>query len=228
MKVIMNRQAIAALLTGVATAVAILVGALVVPIEVRNSAPYGFSLTVDFERRIAVRGGTIEANYPNLNRLDLDLRAYTPRSEYDLIIHVRPDRRGAPDVRTIPLHIAGSRIHHDKGAFADPFVSVHFPPIADSAGQRYYVYVETGPRNRDDVVAVWSIKSYSRASGWSVLAAFIDAGVGGGSAVFARAMTIALLLGFVGACGWLLGATTWLALATTGRRWHAPAADGIQ
>ena len=224
----MSSRAVPPLLVGLATATALLVGALYVPFEVRNSAPYGFSLTVDFERAIAVRGGTIEVNYPNLNRLDLDLRAYTPRSEYDLLVHLRPEERGAPDVRTIPLHIAGERISHDKGTFANPFVTVRFPPIADSAGKSYYVYVEAGPRNRDDVVTVWSIKSYSRVNGRTVLAAFLGAEIGNRDRVAVRALTVALLLAFAASSGWLLGAATWLALAARDQRWRAPAADGIQ
>lgn len=234
----MTSSLVPSLLVGIATSIALLAGSLLVPFEARNSAPYGFSLTVDFERAIAVRGGPIEVNYPNLNRLDLDLRAYTSRSEYDLTVHLRPDERGEPDVRTIPLHVPGSRIWHDKPTFANPFVTVRFPPIADSAGQRYYVYVETGPRNRDDVLAVWSIKSYSRVTGRSVLSAFVASGIGNGDDLAARALTIALLLAFVGGCGWFVGATAWLALSvppvrpTSGssrrRRWRTPAADGIQ
>ena len=36
---------------------------------------------------IAVRGGYISPNYDDFDRLDLDLRAYSPRAVYDLTIH---------------------------------------------------------------------------------------------------------------------------------------------
>lgn len=234
----MTSPVVPALLVGVATAVALLAGSLFVPFEVRNSAPYGFSLTVDFERAIAVRGGPIEVNYPNLNRLDLDLRVYTSRAEYDVIVHLRSDESDEEDVRTIALHVPGTRIWHDKSAFANPFVTVRFPPIADSAGERYYVYVETGPRNRDDVLALWSIKSYSRVSGQTVLSAFVASNIGNGEDAVARSLTVGLLLLFVVGCGWLMGAATWLGFANRPERppgdprrrrwWRAPAVDGIQ
>ena len=234
----MRSPKVPALLVGLGAAVAMLAGSLFLPYEVRNSAPYGFSLTVDFERAIAVRGGPIQVNYPNLNRLDLDLRAYTSRAEYDLTVHLRPEGGGNADLRTIPLHITGSRIWHDKAPFADPFVTVRFPPIAASAGQRYYVYVESGPRNRDDVLAVWSIKSYSRVTGQHVVAAFVESNVGTSNDAVVRTLTTALVIAFVAGCGWLMGAATWLALAVRpphstidarGRPWwRTPAVDGIQ
>jgi hypothetical protein len=196
---------------GAAAALLLAGFALLAPVEARHSAPFGFSLTLDPERGIAVRGGFVTANYPNFNRLDLDLRAYQPQATYDLTIHVRPDRAGAADVRTIHLSLRGERIRHDKAPFADPFLTVRFPPIAESAGRRYYVWVDPGPRNRDNVVTLWSLKSYSRVTGRAVLGALLDNPPGDAPLGLARTVLSAMLLGLVAAFGWLMAATVTLA-----------------
>lgn len=201
----------------------ILVGlALLAPMEVRHSAPFGFALTLDRERGIAVRGGFVTPNYPGFNRVDLDLRAYHPEADYDLAVFVRPDRPGASDLRAVPLSLHGERIRHDKAVFADPFVTVRFPPIAESAGSRYYVRVEVGPRNRDDVVSLWSIKSYSGARGVDVLAAFLQTRSGERAIPPARAVLLGLLVLFAAAFGWLVAAVTGFALHASGRRFGPP------
>lgn len=161
------------LMVGLLASMALAAASLGVPIDVRHSAPFGFRLSFDADRGIAVSGALVEPNYPRFDRVDLDLRAYNVDADYDLTVHIRPDAVDAPDVRTLPLPVAGARIRHDKPTFANPFVTLRFPPIADSAGRRYYVWVERGPRNRDDVVALWSVKSYSRVTGRDVLAAFL-------------------------------------------------------
>lgn len=187
----------------------ILVGAgLWLPIEVRHSAPFGFSLTLDASRGLAVRGGIVVANYPNFNRVDLDLRAYDIQARYDLTIHIRPDAPGAADMRTVRVSIAGDQIRHDKSSFAAPFVTVRFPPIADSSGQRYYVWVDPGPRNRDEVVTIWSIKSFSEARGMNVLAAFLRGSPGEIRPVAVIAALLAVLFGLVLTVGWLMSAVT--------------------
>ena len=177
----------------------------------RHSAPFGFRLTLDARRGIAVRGALVTANYPDFNRVDLDLRAYDTPADYDLTLHVRPAAPGAADVRTVAFALSGERIRHDKPAFDDPFVTVRFPPIADSAGQRYYVWVEPGPRNRDNVLALWSLKSYSEVSGREVLAAFLADPPGDRAPGLVRASLLAALIGFAAAVGWLVGALVGLA-----------------
>ena len=149
--------------------VGLIAGGLNRPVEVRHSAPYGFSQTLDPERLIAVRGGYVVPNYDDFNRLDLDLRAYSGQERYDLTVHVRPAEPGAADVRSIPLSATTQKIWYQKEAFANPFLTIRFPPIADSAGRRFYVWVEAGPRNRDAIWTLWSIKSYSKTSGYTVL-----------------------------------------------------------
>jgi hypothetical protein len=150
--------------------------------------------------------------------LDLDLRAYTPGVTYDVTIHVRPAVPGAEDVRTIDLDLPAARIYHQKKPFADPFITIEFPPIADSAGQTYYVYVEDGIRNRDDVLALWSIKSYSRQSAWSVLAAFFDEAPHGPAKAVVRVALILLMIGLVFSAAWLLSALVWASLRAPARR----------
>jgi hypothetical protein len=206
-----------------ALAALLLAGAgLLAPLEVRHSAPFGFNLTFDARRGIAVRGGQLVANYPDFNRLDLDLRAYNLDADYDLTVHLRPDRPGAPDVRTLALSVPGREIRHDKATFADPFLTLRFPPIEHSAGQRYHVWIESGPRNRDDVVALWSIKSYSRANGAAVLAAFLRDLPGGAGQPLVQGLLVGLLLALVALFGWLIAAVT--ALAWPPRRASFPVA----
>ncbi|HEY8448586.1 MAG TPA: hypothetical protein VIL01_15900 [Thermomicrobiales bacterium] len=208
--------------------------ATVVPIDVRHSAPYGFSLTADFDRGIAVTGGYVRPNYDGFNRLDLDLRAYTPETVYDLVIHIRPADPGAEDLRVIPLRVASERVFHRKAAFENPFITVRFPAIEDSAGKSFYVWVERGPRNRDAVIALWSIKSYSRLDGLTALRAFVrgevkDSGVPG-------LALILLLVAIVLVAGWTTGAllgvgTRWQSgQRPTWRhnRWQGQESDGIQ
>jgi hypothetical protein len=193
-----------AFIVGLLTALVLTAASLFIPVEVRHSAPFGFSQTLDARRGIAVNGGRITANYPNFNRIDLDLRAYTWPDAFDLTVHVRPDVAGAADVRTIPLGISPSRIPDQKATFDDPFVTIRFDPIADSAGKRYYVWIETGPRNREDILALWSIKSYSRVEGRDVIEAMLAEAPGQAAPALTRVALIVLMLLLVGTVGWLV------------------------
>jgi hypothetical protein len=196
----------------------LIAGALNRPVEVRNSAPYGFNQTLDPDRLIAVRGGYVVPNYDDFSRLDLDLRAYVRQERYDLTIHVRPAVPDAADVRTVALSISTETIWHAKPQLGNDFITVRFPPIADSAGQRFYVWVEAGPRNRDSIWTLWSIKSYSRATGYTVLRAWLDAppeplGDGPG-----RVALVLLLVVLAVATAWLVAALTGLTLGASDRR----------
>lgn len=190
---------------GVATSALVVLLGLFLPMEIRHSAPYGFSKTIDFDRAIAVDGGYVTANYDNFNRVDLDLRAYTPGVRYDLTIHIRPAVNGAAEVRSIPLSVPSARVFNQKRAFDNPFLTIHFPPIRDSAGQTYYVWLERGPRNRDDVIALWSIKSYSRESGRAVIGAFLHGVADGRGAWIIQSGIITALLLVVALAGLLVG-----------------------
>ncbi len=198
----MSRLATPPHVAGVVATLLLIVGALFVPLEVRHSAPFGFSLTLDSARRIAVRGGVVTANYPNFNRVDLDLRAYDVNADYDLTVHIRPVQSGAPDVRTVMLPVPGQQIRHDKPPFANPYLSISFPPIADSAGRQYYVWIDAGPRNWDDVVTLWSVKSYSRVTGRDVIAAALAVH----PAPAVRAALVGLMIALAALSGWLFGA----------------------
>ncbi|CAA9563709.1 MAG: hypothetical protein AVDCRST_MAG73-3959 [uncultured Thermomicrobiales bacterium] len=200
---------------GAAVAVALVAAVLLVPVEVRHSAPFGFRLTLDDERGIAVMSGRVRPNYDDFNRLDLDLRAYIVASDYDLAITIRPDRRGAAAIRTIPLSVRGADIRHNKDPLQDPFLTVRFPPIPDSAGKRYSVLVQTGPRNRDDIITLWSMKSYSAVSGRAVVGAILDDPPGDVAPTVLRLVLGALLAGFAAAVGWLTAGL--LSLIAAGR-----------
>jgi hypothetical protein len=207
-----------AVASGVAVALGLVAAGVFWHPEVRHSAPYGFSKTIDFNRLISVRGGYVTANFDDFNRLDLDLRAYTPGATYDVTIHIRPAVPGAEDVRTIQLDLPAERIYHRKRAFADPFITIAFPPIADSAGKTYYVYVEDGIRNRDDVLALWSIKSYSRQSAWRVLSSFVDEAPHGPARAVVRLALILLMIALVFSAAWLLSALVWATARVPARR----------
>lgn len=169
-----------ALLAAVAGAAIVVSLASVIPVEVRHTAPFGFRQTLDRSRGIAVDGVSVTANYPNFNRLDLDLRAYSPAEEYDLTVVVRPEEEDAEPVRTVRFHALYDDIAVDKTALGNPFTTVRFSPIVGSEGQTYYVSVERGPRNQDDILALWSVKSYSRVRGITALSAFVDQFPGAG------------------------------------------------
>ena len=147
---------------------------LFVPFAVRHNAPLGVSRTIDSGRGIAVRGGYVDPNYDEFDRLDLDIRVYGLEASYDFVVHIRPAGPDVPDIRTLALSLDRDEVWHEKGAFANPYVTVRFPAISDSAGQRYYVRVEAGPRNRDDVWTLWRIKSYSTVPAWEVVKAWIE------------------------------------------------------
>lgn len=209
----MTRSRLLPWLVGLAGALLLAGGALFVPFEVRNSAAAGYTQTLDPERGISVGGARVPVNYPNLGRIDLDLRAYTRPSRFDITLHVRSAEPGAADVRVVPVSVTGEEVWHDKGAYADPFTRVEFEPIADSAGRRYDIWIETGPRNRDDILALWSIKTYSRVTGREVLAAFLDFAPGTGAPDVSRGILVGLLLALVVAFGWLLAGVTRLVVA---------------
>jgi hypothetical protein len=194
-----------AVTAGVVASALVVVLGLFLPMEIRHSAPYGFSKTIDFDRSIAVDGGYVTANYDNFNRLDLDLRAYTPGVRYDLTVHIRPAVTGAAEVRTIPLSVTSDQVFNQKRAFDNPFITIHFSPIQDSAGQTYYVWVERGPRNRDDIIALWSIKSYSREPGRAVIAALLGGVTHGRGAWIIQSGIVTALLVFVAMVGFLVG-----------------------
>jgi len=221
---------------GVGIGLAILVSAvgLFLPCEVRHSAPFGFRPTFDRERGIAVAGGFISPNYPNLDRLDLDLRAYSREDRYDLTLHLRPDVPGAPDIRTIALNVPGRQIWHTKEPMANPFVSVRFAPVHDSSGRRYYAWIERGPKHRDDVVTMWSLKSYSHVHVKDVLVAFLSDRPAGPLSGVIRTALATLVIGYVIGVGWLLGALARVVpsdsrsdLRERPDGWHRPPAGGI-
>ncbi|MBA3528328.1 MAG: hypothetical protein H0T91_03265 [Propionibacteriaceae bacterium] len=152
-------------------AIALLLG---LPVSIRHNAPLGVSRTIDSGRGIAVRGGYVTPNYDGFDRLNVDLRVYDDEPFYDFTVHVRPAGPDVPDVRTIALRVSRNQVWHEKGAFSNAYLAVRFPEIADSAGQRFYVWIEGGPRNRDDIWTLWRIKSYSTVPAWEVVKAWVE------------------------------------------------------
>lgn len=132
-------------------------------IDVRNSAPFGSVQTIDTDRGIAVVGGTVTPTYGSFDGVGLDLRAYgadAPDTTYDFILTVR-DLQANKDIRRVAFTVDGRDITASKSAFSDIITRVSFDPVADSAGKSYYVLVEKGPRNVEDIVTLWGIQTFS-------------------------------------------------------------------
>ena len=221
-------------LFAIGTVIALVVAVLYLRVEVRHGAKYGFSKTIDQDRAIAVPGGYVTANYPNFNRLDLDLRAYDVDATYDLTLHVRATN-SERDIRTIRFSVRGRDVFHRKGAFANPFLTVRFDPIAESTGETYYVWLERGPRNRDDVITVWSIKSYSRVNTSDVVSAMLHrANAAWDMGAMRGTMAVVACLLFAGAAltlaALISGGTAAPIRADGGKglRWREHSPDGIQ
>ena len=182
------------------------VAVLFTPFSVRHNAPLGVSRTIDSSRGIAVRGGYIAPNYDGFDRLDLDIRAYDLDAGYDFVVHIRAAGEDEADLRTLSLELDRDEVWHEKGAFSNPYFTVRFRAIADSAGERYYVWVESGPRNRDDIWTLWRMKSYSTVPAWKVVSAWIESApppLGkwpGGAAI------VLLLVATAGCLAWLFAA----------------------
>lgn len=176
---------------------------LSVPFDVRHNAPLGASQTLDKRRLIAVRGGYVTPNYDDFDRVDLDIRAYSQDPFYDLTLHVKPAGPDQPDVRTVRMQLPLDEVWYAKGAFGDPYVTVRFPAIAHSAGKQFYVWVEAGPRNRDDVWTLWQIKSYSHVTGRTVLWAWIRHPPDPLGSAVGGAAVLLLMVGTVAAIWWL-------------------------
>lgn len=188
-------------LIGVVVAALMWVAIVLVPVGVRHSAPFGTVQTVDFSRSIAVLGGEVRPNYPSFDRIDLDLRAYSdrvPGGRYDFVLNLQTVEEPRV-VRRVAFSVAADRIPASRSAFSTALTTVRFDPIPDSAGQAYYVSLERGPRNADDIVTLWGIQTYSTASVRDVLDAAIDGYRLGFSAETDRAvllggMVVALLV----------------------------------
>ena len=163
-------------LSGIILSAIVLVVLVLVPVSVRHSAPFGSVQTVDFSRSIAVMGGEITPNYPGFDRVDLDLRAYgdgAPDDRYDFVLRLQTVDEPRV-IRRVAFSVAADRIPATRSAFAPISTAVEFDPIADSAGQTYYVSIERGARNADDIVTLWGIRSYSTVSVPDVLLAAME------------------------------------------------------
>ena len=206
------RRSLPSVVVALASAGIVLAVALAIPIELRHTAPFGFRQTLDRSRGIAVDGVNVTSNYPNFNRVDLDLRAYSPAKRYDLTVMIQPVEEDAEPVRVVGVELPYEDIAVNKAALGNPFTSVRFDPIADSEGVTYYVWVERGPRNQDDILALWSVKSYSRVHGTVALTALIE-GLPGNLPVWAAWTTLGGLMVVV------VGAVAALILVLTRSAW---------
>ena len=161
------------ILAGLAVVATMVIAVLVVPITVRHAAPFGSVQTVDFNRSIAVLGGEVRPNYPDFDRVGLDLRAYSdlvPGDRYDFVLTVQSLDR--PEViRRVDFSVSRNRIAASRSAFSGNYLPVAFDRIPDSAGQTFYVSIERGPRNADDIVTLWGIQSFSTVTAADVISA---------------------------------------------------------
>lgn len=171
-----GRRAVVALTVGALVGLVTVLAVLYLPVSVRHAEPFGNVQTVDFDRGIAVLGGEVRPNYPDFDRVGLDLRAYTspvPDDQYDFVLTVMATDDGG-EVRRVAFSVPAARIPATKSAFSPTGTSVSFEPIPDSAGRTFTVSLERGPRNADDVVTLWAIASYSSLHPIDVLQAAAD------------------------------------------------------
>ncbi|HEV2527767.1 MAG TPA: hypothetical protein VGT61_04850 [Thermomicrobiales bacterium] len=207
------------LVVTLAVSLLLIAGALLVPLSVRNGAPFGNQQTVDFERGIAVLGAEITPNYDGMDRLGLDLRAYSdavPGDQYDFIVSIR-DIDADRIVRSVAISVDVAQIPASKPPFHDVLTDVRFDPIPDSAGVAYYVDVERGPRNADDVVALWGVQAYSSLTAADVMEdAIASYDLGYPSRTTALLLVVLTLLSITGA-GAVIGTTT---AALVDARWR--------
>ena len=217
-----RRRTAAAIAIGLVFGVVVVVGVLAVPVSVRHAAPFSSVQTVDFDRGIATLGGEVHPNYDDFDRVELDLRAYTslvPDDRYDFVLTLQT-LDDHETVRRVAFSVPADRIPATKSAFTGIGTSVGFDAIPDSAGQTYYLSLERGPRNVDDVVTLWGIRSYSNLRAVDVLVAATEDYDLGLPADVSRAVILALLwLVLVGAS--VLVATVTLAAWPGDRSWPA-------
>lgn len=171
-----SRRLWAAIATGIVFGVWSALLIALVPLSIRHSAPFGSVQTVDFDRNIAILGGEVRPNYPGFDRVKLDLRAYSvsePGDKYDFMLTIESvDDQQV--VRHVPFSVPAADIPAAKSAFTDIGTSVDFDPISDSAGRTYFLALERGPRNVDDVVTLWGIQSYSTLTAADILEAAVN------------------------------------------------------
>ena len=196
--------------------------AYTVPLSVRNGAPFGGEQTIDYQRGIAVPGAEVTPNYDGFDRLGLDLRAYggpIPGDRYDFIVSVR-NIEADQLVRSVAISVDADRIPAGKPPFQDILTDVWFDPIPDSAGVAFYVDVERGPRNVDDVVALWGIQSYSSLTAVDVMEDAIGAYDLGYSARTTSLVLVTLALLSVSGASATVGAIA-AAVVAAHRRQHS-------
>ena len=197
-----------ALLAGMLVAAVTIVAVLIVPVSVRHAAPFGSVQTVDFDRSIAILGGEIRPNYANFDRVGLDLRAYgdrVPGEQYDFVLTLQSLDR--PEIaRRVDFSVPRDQIAASRSAFADTYTSVRFDGIADSAGEAFYLSLERGPRNADDIVTLWGIQSFSTVTAIDVLRASVNGSPIGFDPAVGRVILV-LLMGLMLASGAVLIST---------------------
>jgi hypothetical protein len=102
------------------------------------------------------------------------------------------------------LAVTAEAIWPQKTVFGNPFLTLRFPAVAASAGKRYYIWVEAGPRNRDAIWTLWSVKTYSRVPAHEVAAALVEAPPEPLDGWAGRVVLILLVAGTVWSAAWLV------------------------
>jgi hypothetical protein len=91
-------------------------------------------------------GQTFVASYPKLYRIDIVMSTYDRRNTKDVIFHLKQNLDAQADIVSITLDATDVR---DKA-----WQSFIFPPLSDSMGQSYYLYLESPESEPGDAMTV--------------------------------------------------------------------------
>lgn len=114
-----------------------------------GTAEPGRDSSSPFVRAGRTVGQVFEARADQLRRIDLCIGTDDQPHHHTLVVHLteRPDA-GAPDLRRIELDTSTIANH--------AWIAAEFAPIAQSAGRRFYVWIEASGASADDAVTLWT------------------------------------------------------------------------
>jgi hypothetical protein len=91
-------------------------------------------------------GQSFVASYPDLYRIDIQMSTYDRRNTHEVVFHLKNGPDADVDVVTIPFHAGDVK---DKR-----WRSFEFPPLPNSEGQLYYLYLESPGSKPGDAITV--------------------------------------------------------------------------
>jgi hypothetical protein len=91
-------------------------------------------------------GQTFVASHSNLHRIDVVMSTYGRRNTQSVIFHLKRGLDAKVDIVTMPFHASDVR--------DEAWRSFTFPPLPDSAGQWYYLYLESPKSEPGNAITV--------------------------------------------------------------------------